>query len=349
MEIRIYSPGMEFLGIIENFRSLLWNRSYNGCGDFELHVPVTPYALTLFHRENLVWKKGAADAGIIETRHIEETADANELVVSGRFLPAYMDRRLVRPLFNFSGRAEVAMRNMLTNASTIPHVQLDTLHGFPEYIQFQATYKKLLTIEQKVAKAAGFGFRFRPDFTEKKITMEIYKGADRSIAQSDRARVIFSADYGNLSRATYDDSTQLYANVCYVGGQGEGTERTFVTVGDDSLTGLARREIFINGSDISPEGLTDAEYLEKLRQRGRDTLEEHQVVQAMECELLPSGNFTYLKDYDVGDIVTVRKDNWDVSQNLRITGISEIYEDGAMKIEPTIGTPLPETINWEED
>ena len=269
MEIRIYDDAMNFQGIIENQTSLIWDRRYDETGSFELHVPITNYTIRLLQMGSLVWKRGAVDAGIIESRHIEEDADTREIVASGRFLTAYMDRRLIRPTFNFTGKAEVAMRTILTNAVAIPHVQLGTLRGITETIDFQATYKKLLSTEQKIAKQCQLGFRFRPDFTNKTITFEVYKGLDRSMAQSDRARVIFSEDFRNLNRAIFEENDQVYSNVCYVGGKGEGSERVFVTVGDTTSTGLERREVFVNGSDISDENLTNAQYLEALRQRGR--------------------------------------------------------------------------------
>lgn len=349
MEIRIYNDNMDFQGIIENQRSLLWNRQYNETGSFELHCPITPYTIMLLQRGNLVWKKGAVDAGIIESRHIEEDVDSNEIVASGRFLTAYMDRRLIRPTFNFSGRAEVAMRSILTNAVAIPHVQLGTLIGYTESIEFQATYKKLLNIMQKIAKQTQLGFRFRPDFTTKTITFEVYKGLDKSMGQSDRARVIFSEDFRNLNKALYEEDEQVYSNVCYVGGKGEGTERVIVTVGDTSTTGLARREVFINGSDISDENLTNAQYLEALRQRGRDKLAECALYNYVECEAIPYGNFEYLKDYDLGDIVTIKKEGWGITQNLRLSGVTEVYENGTQTIQPVFGEPAPVTANWEED
>lgn len=349
MEIRIYDSSMGFQGIIENQRSLLWTRKYNESGEFELYAPVTNYNLTLLQRGNLIWKKGSADAGVIESIQILEEYDQQEITAKGRFLTAYMDRRLIRPMFNFSGRAEEAMRTILTNAVAIPNVVLGTLQGYTETVEFQATYKKLLTIEQKIAKVANFGFRFRPNFTAKTITFEVYKGVDRSMAQSDRARVIFSEDYRNLNKAVYNENDQLLATVCYVGGQGEGDQRTYVTVGDDTLTGLERREIFVNGADISAEGLTQNEYLEKLRQRGMDKLAESVLSQSMECEAIPDGNFKYLTDYDVGDIVTIRKSKWGITQNLRLTSVMEAYENGAVTITPTFGTPLPESVNWEEE
>lgn len=348
MEIRIYDANMDFQGVIENQKSLLWNRSYNESGSFELHAPVTDYNLRVLKLSNLVWKKGAVDAGVIENISVEEEYDQHYITASGRFLPTYMDRRLIRPMFNFSGRAEVGMRTILTNAVSIPKVYLGTLNNFTESIEFQATYKSLLAIEQKIAKAANLGFRFRPDFTEKKIYFEVYKGVDRSLEQADRARVIFSEEFRNLNKATYQENDQLLGTVCYVGGQGEGSDRVYATVGDDSLTGLARREIFVNGSDISKEGLTDNQYMEKLRQRGLEKLAESTLFQSMECEAIPTGNFNYLTDYDVGDIVTVKKVNWGITRSLRLSAVTESYENGTVTIIPTFGTPLPETVNWEE-
>ena len=349
MEIRVYSPEMEFLGVIENQRSLVWDRAYNDAGNFELHVPVTGYGIGLLQIGNLIWKRGSADAGVIESRIIKEQYDMHEITVSGRFLTSYMDRRLVRPTYNFSGRAEVAMRTMLSNAVEIPLVQLETINNYEETIEFQATYKKLLSTVQKVAKSCNFGFRFRPDFTGKTITFEIYKGVDRSFSQADNPRVIFSDDFANLNKAAYEENEQLYSNVCYVGGQGEGSQRTYVTAGDDTLTGLERREMFLNASDVSSDNLTTAQYKAALLQRGLDALEEHSVFAIAECEVIPTGNYTYLEDYDVGDIVSVVKTDWGIASALRITGITEVYENGTMTIIPTFGTPLPTKVNWEDD
>ena len=80
---------------------------------------------------------------------------------------------------------------------------------FDETVEFQATYKNLLTYESKLAKSVNFGYRFRPDFNNKVIYFEIYKGLDRSIHQSDRNRVIFSEDYSNISEADYEENEQI--------------------------------------------------------------------------------------------------------------------------------------------
>lgn len=348
MEIRIYNPQMDFLGIIENQSSLQWIRRYNESGEFELHAPVVESTINLLRLGNLVWKRGAVDAGVIEYIYIEESALKNEITAKGRFLTSYMDRRLIRPKFNFSGKVEIAMRTILTNAVAIPNVELGELNDFDEEIEFQATYKNLLSYENKLAKYANFGYRFRPDFTNKIIYFEIYKGLDRTIHQNDRHRVIFSEEYNNISEADYEETDQTYSNICYVGGQGEGDQRVIVEVGDDTLTGLERREMFKNASDISPNDLSQSEYIAKLTQRGVDALNENSFYNSFECKTIPEGNFRYCIDYDLGDIITMKKVNWGLSQDLRLSEINEVYEYGNEVIQPTFGNPLPESVDLED-
>ena len=350
MEIRIYNRAMEFQGIIENQRSLLWNRQYYESGDFELHCPITPYNVSLLKMTNLVWKQGSVDAGIIENLHIEEDVDGNELVASGRFLPAYLDRRILpkMPGTNIP-TAEMKMKAIVIYPTFGLPIAIEPQQGFTENVKVEARYKGALSTIMKIAKQAQLGFRIVPDFTAKTMTFCVYKGVDRSIGQSDRARVIFSEGFSNLNKAVYEENEQVFANVCVVGGRGEGDERQTVTVGETELTGLDRREVFINGQDISPDNITEEEYTSALEARGWSKLAECARYNSLECEAIPYGNFEYGVDYDLGDIVTIKKESWDLGENLRMTGITEVYEDGARKIQPVFGEPIPITAKWEDD
>lgn len=349
MELRIYDASMNFKGLIENQTSVQWNRKYYDCGSFELHCPVTKNNQSLLQRGNLVWIRGAAEAGVIENITIQQDDYQNELTVKGRFLESYMSRRLIRPTYDAqSKRVEVAMREILTNAVAIPLVQLGELNGYEDTVTFQATYKNLLDYEINLAKYANYGFRFRPDFTNKTITFEIYKGLDRTFQQNERNRVIFSDSYNNIQQAQYTLNDQLLKTVCYVGGEGQGSARTYVVAGDDSLTGLDRREVFLNASDVSSEGLTTQEYQDALMQRGETELQHDALSSSVECTTNASGNFKYKTNYDLGDIVTIRKENWNLEIDLRITELTEVYEYGAMTVSPTFGTPLPTIIDWSK-
>ena len=349
MEIRFYNQGMTFLGVMENHRSMIWTRKYYGPGNVSLVCPFTEDNLRLTQRKNLIWMKGRKEAAVIESRHITDEAAKTQIEVSGRFLSSYMDRRLIRPKVVYSGTVEAAMRQLLMGAVTLPGVTLGPLNGFEETVSFQATYKNLLTYEEKLSKCSDIAFRFRPDFEAKAIFFETYKGTDHTAGQMENQRIIFSETYDNLEKAEYQENDQLEKTTVYIGGQGQGDERVIVSFGEE-FTGMERRELFVDARDLAKEsGMSADTYTEKLLQRGREAQAENRLIESFDCEILPDGNFTYRRDYDLGDIVTVRKKAWGITRDLRITEVQEIYEQGAMKIVPVFGDPIPETIDWSDE
>lgn len=113
-------------------------------------------------------------------------------------------------------------------------------------------------------------------------------------------------------------------------------------------TGFDLREVFLDAKDINKDELTEAAYLAALRTRGQEYLNENKVFENFEAEAEADVNFTYQKDYDLGDVVTVKKKKWGTSQNLRITELCEVYEYGGMYVVPTFGDALPTAIKWDD-
>ena len=349
MEVRFYNAEMNFIGLMENQNSLTWTRKYYEPGKFRLFAPLTAENLRLTQKGNLVWKRGSNEAAVVEDREINDTPEVSEIEIGGRFLSSYMDRRLIRPTFTFDGLVEVAMRTILTNAYPIPLVELGALNGFTEEVSFQATYKNLMEYETKLAKCSDIGYRFRPDFNEKRIFFETYKGTDRTASQGVNNRVVFSEWYDNLNEMSYRENDQLLKTTVYIGGSGTGSERVYTSFGTD-ITGLERRELFVDARDLEQEeGMTIATYRAKLRQRGREKLTEYQESTSISCVTDANANFIYKTNYDLGDIVTVKKKDWNITENLRITEIEEVYERGIMEVHPVFGSPLPEYIDWRDD
>lgn len=340
MEIKFFDRDMRFLGVMENQKSLIWTRKYFEPGNFEIHAPATEYNRRLTEKRNLVWLYGHREAGIIEDREINEGADENEIIVKGRFLSAYMDRRLIRQTIRYSGTVENAMHYLLSIVENIPAVELGETNGFREQVSFQVTYKNLLSYMEQLGRASGLGFRFRPDFNARKIYFEVYSGTDRSQSQRENSRVTFSENYDNLNNVTFRENDQLYKNVAYVGGEGEGEARVYVKVGEAS--GLDLREMFVDARDLRSDGLTQEEYMDLLTQRGMEALAEAKEASSFECETEADVNYIYRRDYDLGDIVTVQKRSWGINADFRITEICEVYENEIMRVIPVFGSPLPE-------
>lgn len=347
MEIHVYDRNLYRKGTIENHTSLQWHRKYFECGTFELHAPVTDKNLKLLQPGNIITIGDKMEAAVIRGDQTEEESTlVNEIVRNGYFLPVYFGDRLTGPIFNYSGTVEDAMRYMINRAEAIPLLQTAEGIGDRTKIEFQATYKNLLSYIGKLARYAEIGFRVVPDFKRKIMTFETYKGVDRTQAQGKNPRVIFSESYENLNQTKHHYSDESYITKVIVGGTGEGINRIYVTVGGGS--GFDLREEFLDAKDINKDELTDDQYLTALRTRGEAFLAEHRIIENFEAEVEAGINFTYKKDYDLGDIVTVKKKKWGKFQNLRITEICEVYEYGGMYVVPTFGNALPTTINWDD-
>jgi len=113
-------------------------------------------------------------------------------------------------------------------------------------------------------------------------------------------------------------------------------------------SGFDLREVFLDAKDINKDELTEAAYMAALRTRGQEYINENKVFENFEAEAEADVNFTYQKDYDLGDVVTVKKKKWGTSQNLRITELCEVYEYGGMYVVPTFGDALPTAIKWDD-
>lgn len=341
MELYIYDP-VELAGILDDATSVRWRRMYFTPGEFEIHLAATEANLRLLADGRIIRRVDRKEAGIIEAHEVKD----DDLQVSGRFLSSVLERAVISRTYTFSKTYEQAMLMLIPEGTRVcPSLTAAPAKGLPGAISAQVTWKNLLATLEKFARASGVGFRvlFEPGVW----TFEAYAGADRSVSQTENARVYFSDEFENLIDPAYSDDSSKWKNFAFVGGDGEGSARTVVTV--DHTGGGERREIFVDARDLSRDGLTDAEYLAALRQRGEERLAACIRVLAFEGGGEAVGNFEYLTDWDLGDIVTVQFAKLGISENLRITEVEEVYEGGVLTVTPTFGTPLPETLDIGDD
>ena len=340
IEVRIYNPSLELQGIIDEFSSLIWIRRYQMPGEFELRTPYAAESKRLLVPENIIQRYDGGlttEAGVIE--NIDMTKD--EIVVKGRFLESYLDRRLIKDTTYYSGNVEDSMRSIITNMVQIPLLELGTDHGLTETLDFQATYKSVLGIIQKACRATTLGFRIRPDFLERASYFEVYKGVDRTAANV--ANVIFSEKYDNILNEQYTfDNTNLKTKAFAT--QIINDLRVVYSVG--SGTGLGLREAHVP-TTVDTNGRTAAEIEASMKTQAQRTLDQRIVSESFSFETVDSP-FCYQKDYDIGDLVRVRHIAWGIDMNLRIMEIEEDYEGNDREILLTCGSTLPEILDFEE-
>lgn len=234
------------------------------------------------------------------------------------------------------------MRSIISNMVEIPLLDLGPDLGLTETLEFQATYKSVLHIIEKVCKATTLGFRIRPDFSTRELFFEVYKGVDRTA--SNAAKVIFSEKYDNLLNEQYTyDSTNLKTQA--FAAQIINDVRTVYTVGSGS--GLDLREGYISTS-VDTNGKTTAEIKKLIQAQGQRYLESCIIAESFTFATDAESPFRYRGDYDLGDLVHVKHVAWDIDLALRAMEIEEDYEEGGREIYLTCGSPLPEIMDFED-
>ncbi|QNK41820.1 siphovirus ReqiPepy6 Gp37-like family protein [Caproicibacter fermentans] len=362
MDLYIYGPDIEQLGVLDSFASLRWRRRYFEPGEFELHCPVyqklqkgetEPFNnLSLIWPGNIIHRLDRKEAGIIEGVSIEtpEGSTSEEITATGRMGSSMLDQRVVTPTLIFSGAVEDAMRKAVSDnaisARPLPHLTLGSAAGYAPTCSFQATGKTALTVCTALSKASTLGFRARLDVPGRAWAFEVYQGVDRSIAQHALPRVLFSDEYSNIKAPKYEINTTGYANYAYVAGEGEGADRVIVEV--DQTNGEPRRELWVDARDLQKgEDMTDDQYREQLRQRGLEKLAEASKAENFSADAVDTLNYQYLTDWDLGDVVSMEK--WGIRLDQRVTEVEEVYENGIETITPVCGTPLPEKLDFGSD
>ena len=353
MELYIYSPDIELQGVIDGYSSLRWRRRFFEPGEFELHCKASAENIAMLQEGNIIHRVDRKEAGIIEGITIgvpsNNSGAGEEITATGRMGSSMLDRRIITPTINFSGKVEDAMRKAVSDnaitARPLPHLILGEAAGLTPTCSFQATGKTVLAVCEALGKAAPLGFRVRLDVPNKQWIFEVYGGTDHSVVQTVNPWVVFSGENQNINNPSYTRDSTGCANYAYVAGEGEGSARVIVEV--DKTGGEPRRELWVDARDLQKGDLSDVDYLAQLVQRGLEKLAETARVENFSADAVDTANFAYLTDWNLGDIVSFEK--WNILLNQRITEVEEIYENGIETVTPVCGTPLPETLDLGSD
>lgn len=263
--------------------------------------------------------------------------------VTGRELKFLLHQRIVWKQTTLTGTAEDAIRRLINeNAITptdtkrvIPNLMLGLSAGLTDTIDKQVTGKQLDEVISEICKTYNYGWDIY--VVNKKLTLVVYTGVDRSYDQTERPYVIFSDTFENLYNTDYQLFTESYANTTLIGGEGEGVDRIFITVNNDA-TGLNRYEIFTDARDISRNKGTNEEipldeYNKLLEQRGKDDLLTMSKVEGFTGEVLSDVAFKYGTDFFMGDLVTVIN-KYGIQKNVRVLSAIESEDETGEKLLP---------------
>ncbi|MEK5103997.1 hypothetical protein MKX83_18595 [Cytobacillus sp. FSL M8-0252] len=374
--IRIYNSFMNLLHETDKYISLRIVPKFYEIGEFELHVSQYIEGAEYFQKGNVIIPNKRGDkAMLIRHREIalDESGKASEnWKITGVTLDGLLDQRITVPPSDTGydrkkGNAETVMKHYVYNhfvnptdsTRRIDHIEIAPNLNRGIEISWESRYKNVADEIVSISKQANLGFVIYADMTLKKWIFDVVE--PRNLTKDNPGGlppVFFSPDFQTIKNQLFVDSDLNLKNVGYVGGQGEGTERKVVKVGQG--VGLQRKETFIDARDVGnpedEEELTEEEMEELLVQRGEEKMREFLTNFYLEAQILTptindhSGRFAlrspfeYEVDFRLGDVVEVFNKNWNITMDAPITEFTEIYEANGFLLEATFGEAQPTLI-----
>lgn len=344
--IEIINKDFLLQGIITNYESVIFNRSWSGVGDFEIHINQSKQNTDKLTVGNFIMlNKKQNKVGIIEDSKLDFN-NTKTLIVSGKQLKGITNRRLtVTDTYDrvtktqaeniFKHYINAHMIDTYYNEIATPQRNISWLRVAETQNRgletvWQSRFEYLNALFEHISKDTGLGWDIVLDLAQKCAIFDVYEGKDRSINQSINPPVIFSETKRNLSTSQISTQTSGSKNVGYVLGKGELEDRPIVLVGDTDSSGLDRKELLIDLGNVD---------IGEVQAEGKKKLADYKEIRGIEGTIYQIPNMEYEKDWNLGDIVTIETEEY--SKDKRITEIKEIYERGKTTIEVTFGDKIP--------
>ena len=334
MELYVFQKDKSLLGVVEAFEYLRWTRRYSHCGSFELKAIATQENTKLLQLGHYLWKSDDEEAGLIEFRELA-ASDKEMIHVSGRFATSFLARRIVWGTENLTGDLSTCVGQLLNNhiidpVDTDRHIEGITFSSpvLGVAVQTQTSHRNLLDVVTGLCDTAEVGLRTVFDPNGGPLTVRLYLGAT--------TQAVFSKEYENVIDEIYTQSLLDYANTALIGGEGEGQERVFTDI--TGGTGEDRYEMFVDAKDLREEDFGN-DYDAALLFRGEGKLSERAMIRAFDASANPYGSLIYKHDYDLGGVVRVLCNRWNLGMTARITEIEESYDAEGRNLRVVFGKP----------
>lgn len=323
--------------------SVIWERNFYEPSFFQIQVTATKELFQLLQGTADLFLTSDIDGEVmmIETVRLNTSQENGDTItMSGRSAIALLERRVIRQQKTFTNvpPEQIAFTLFLNNFkadSTFPDrnvsiLNVNTSGGTSSAISTQFTGQTVLEAVQSLAATVNKGLAMSLSGSTGLVW--------RFLLGQDRPTVIFSEDFETLTGSDYTFSTQNFATMAYIGGEGEGTARTVAQfVKDFDMKGLSRREIWIDARDVSSNDgeISQSAYVYLLVQRAAQKLTEHEVTQTFGGTLPDTSPYIYGTDYTLGDTVYVQN-RYGVKASAQVVSFTTTIDSSGVRRYPRL-------------
>ncbi|MCM1295670.1 MAG: siphovirus ReqiPepy6 Gp37-like family protein [Muribaculaceae bacterium] len=335
MQLLALDAAFEPVAYLE-YLNLQWIRQYYSPGQHSVQIPAANYQPEMQY----LYTPDRPETGIIQKAALSETIKGRFVQLSGHFLEAILNDKIVWPTYYAKGNStpETVVAMLRQYKGDIPRLNIaeaPAMSGTEPAI-WQETGGALGSVAYAKLQGVQQSLRCRYDHLSGTITAEVWQGTDRTQGQTQNPFVTFSDGFGNLTKVDASQDNSNYRNYAVVAGQDQGDVRKIAYA--DLSGGGYHRELYVDARNQQwdPEKQTEAEYLAALQRTGLEKLAKYQIVRNVEIDVTNSG-FVYLQDWNLGDKVDVIVPDIGLAMEARIVTVREVFKAGNHSVEIELG------------
>lgn len=333
------SFGNDFLFAADHIVSYEYGKLFSKVGSFCMELPFSKVVLnklklngTIFYDKDWLWVQ-------------DIDYDGKLITLSGTDCKGFLDTRI--SLFAdeqhpgtqgydvATGSTKTCVAHYIHNncqyggcesGRELPIVDVDGASGLMSD-SYMARLEPLSDIVSRLCDNAGIGYDIISPRMGNGFVLRLVQGTDRSAAQSDHPRVIFSVRRGNVLTMRCEHGVADSYNVIY----GVDSNETVLPVHRATpARHLQRRECTASISEVTA---ADPLFEKYALHAIDDNVETHSY------ELDAAVKSGYRDAYDIGDIVSVQDAYTNNMASYQITAVNKLYRAGQQSVSLTFGTP----------
>lgn len=307
--------------ILTRYKSVRWLRTYNDLGKIEIEMPFDKEVFSVIKEYTLIFNKEADEWSIVLSKKVtcDDIGDVT-LLISGCSLNYLLKMRVA----NYTGTSSLqdVIKSLINDNFINPtdtNRKMNLVLGnmnlkLNPWLTVEFDYTEVFSIVNELSQLYNIGFNIKCDINNKQFVFNLYEGIERK-------DVVFSQGYSNVKEQEYFFDSESYKNTCFVNIDGN------ITTVNEFNKGISRFETYTTGqTDVSAA------------ETGRIFLNDYKKSESLDTVIdTASPQFIYLKDWNIGDIVTTKNNDIDVVIQKNILEIEEYYDDTGRNITVNFG------------
>lgn len=338
---------------IEGYTDVLWVERYRDPGEFKIVAPLSSGLMEQLPIDTFVSHLNTDELMIVENHVIKQPkGEDGTIEISGRSFTSYAENRVLgdQELDNEVQDYILASDQTWDQVVTLINdhmVDPANTNGRLIGVDVNTTCTGSVTVEERnlrvsdvlqaitdILKVDDLGIKaVRPTPTEPDIFFTVYRGNDVS------TKVRFSYERGDLESIEYLFSNKKYKNRAFIKGKWvQATINPGTHVNFDQRTMLVEASWIDERQPSYPANPARALIIAALQITGDKALKAQNVVSITQADVADDANFTYRKDYNLGDLVTV-DGQFGSSDIFRVIEFAETEDQDGVTAHPTLAIP----------